>query len=46
MKWRRRRVRTAQRGVYERWRGEVEGEAGVRRELQPVGVDVKFGGMP
>jgi hypothetical protein len=36
----------AQRGGYERWRGGVEGEAGVQRELPPVGVDVKFGGMP
>lgn len=36
----------AQRGAYEHWRGGVEGEAGVRRELLLVGVDVKFGGMP
>jgi len=36
----------AQRGAYERWRGGVEGEAEVRREMLPVGADAKFGGMP
>jgi hypothetical protein len=48
MRLRRRRVRVrmAQRGGYERWRGGVEGEAGVWKELLPVSVDVKFGGMP
>jgi len=46
MRLRQRRARMAQRGGYERWRGGEEGEAGVRRVLLPVGVDVKFGGMP
>jgi len=46
MRWRRRRVRMARRDAYERWKGGVEGETGVRKELLPVGADVKFGGMP
>lgn len=46
MRLRQRWERIAQRGAYERWRGGGEGEAGVRRVLLLVGVDVKFGDMP